>query len=45
MQHQYKSADEVDHDTRRVVIVSGTKDDQRDCVMSNNHNLILNIGE
>lgn len=45
MQHQHKSAEEVDHDTRRVVVISALKEDQTDSVMSNNHNLILDIGE
>ena len=43
MQNLFKSADELDCDTGRVVIVSALKNDHRDCVMGNNHNLILDI--
>ena len=45
MQNLFKSADELDCDTGRVVIVSALKNDDRDCVMGNNHNLILDIKE
>ena len=43
MQNLHKSADELDCDTGRVVIISTLKNDDRDCVMGNNHNLILDI--
>ena len=43
MQNKHKSTDELDCDTGRVV-VSVFKDDHQDGVMSNTHNLNLDIG-
>jgi hypothetical protein len=44
MQSEHKSADELDCDTGRVVVVSAIKEDHRDGIMSNGHNLILDLG-
>lgn len=46
MQSEHKSADEVSHDTRGVVVISAKKQDYRaESIMGNNHNLILKINE
>ena len=43
MQQNHKSADELDSNTGRVIVISGVKEDHPDCIMSNAHNLILDL--
>lgn len=41
MRGHHKSAEEVDCDTGRVVIITANYEDQKDEIMSSHHNLII----
>lgn len=43
MQSEHKSAEEIDDETRRVVIISANKEDRNESILGSNHKLILNI--
>jgi hypothetical protein len=43
MQGQHKSAEELDCDTGRVMVISALKEEEGSSVLSGSHNLILDI--
>lgn len=45
MQNEHKSAEEIDHLTKRVVIISANKEDRNESILGSNQKLILNIPE
>lgn len=43
MQGESKSAQEIDHETKRVVIISANKEDRNENILGSNHKLILDL--
>ncbi len=41
--NKFKSPEEIDCDTGRVIIITANQEDQRDEIMSSHHNLILSL--